>query len=72
MKGPDVCTWHIADVPLTLSNVCFEWENGHDAIAPLCQLLTQNGPARLEPQARFPNRPIKNWPNGLLPSSADH
>ena len=29
-----VHTWHIADVPPALSNVCFEWENGHDAIAP--------------------------------------
>jgi hypothetical protein len=39
--------WHIADVPLALSNVCFEWENGHDAIVPLCQLLTQSGHAEI-------------------------
>ena len=38
-----VHTWHLTDVPLALSNVCFEWENGHDAIAPLCQLLTHSG-----------------------------
>jgi len=26
----NVCFWHIADVPLTLTNVCFEGKNGHD------------------------------------------
>jgi len=28
--------WHIADVPLALTNVCFEGKNGHDAgVTPL-------------------------------------
>ena len=27
----NVCLWHIADVPLALTNVCFEGKNGHDA-----------------------------------------
>jgi hypothetical protein len=26
-----VCSWHLADVPLALTNVCFEGKNGHDA-----------------------------------------
>jgi hypothetical protein len=29
--GPSVHTWHLADMPLALTNVCFEGKNGHDA-----------------------------------------
>jgi hypothetical protein len=39
----DVRFWHIADVPLALTNVCFEGKNGHDADRPLCPLMTQAG-----------------------------
>jgi hypothetical protein len=39
----NVCYWHLADVPLALTNVCFEGKNGHDAHAPLCRLMTQSG-----------------------------
>ena len=27
----DVRFWHLADVPIALTNVCFEAKNGHDA-----------------------------------------
>ena len=29
--GGHVRLWHLADVPLALTNVCFEGKNGHDA-----------------------------------------
>ena len=32
--------WHIADVPLVLTNVCFEGKNGHDAVATPFPLMT--------------------------------
>ena len=35
--------WHIADVPLALTNVCFEGNNGHDADVARCLLLTLSG-----------------------------
>ena len=38
-----VHTWHIADVPLALTNVCFEGNNGHDADVTRCPLMTQSG-----------------------------
>ncbi len=28
---PYVCYWHIEDVPLALTHVCFEGKNGHAA-----------------------------------------
>jgi hypothetical protein len=34
---------HIADVPLALTNVRFEGNNGHDADVLLCWLMTQSG-----------------------------
>src|SRR6476660_6825999 len=34
--------WHIADVPLTLTNVCFEGKNGHDAGMTPFPLMTQS------------------------------
>ena len=42
-----VRSWHLADAPLTLTNGCFEWKNGHDANVTRCLLLTQSGPRRL-------------------------
>jgi len=39
--GIDVCSWYIADVPLVLTNVCFEGTSGHDAGLTSFQLLTQ-------------------------------
>jgi hypothetical protein len=30
----NVRLWHKADVPLALTNVCFEGKNGHDAGVP--------------------------------------
>jgi len=44
----NVCYWHIADVPLALTNVCFDGKNGHDANGPLCLLMTQSGHSPLE------------------------
>jgi hypothetical protein len=41
--GHDVCLWHIADVPLALTNVCFEGKNGHDAGVTPFPLMTQSG-----------------------------
>ena len=35
--------WHIADVPLALTNVCFEGKNGHNANGPSCLLMTLSG-----------------------------
>ena len=35
--------WHIADVPLALTNVCFEGNNGHDADVRRCLLMTLSG-----------------------------
>ena len=35
--------WHIADMPLALTNVRFERNNGHDADVTRCLLLTQSG-----------------------------
>src|SRR6478752_3022659 len=35
-----------ADVPLALTNVCFEGKNGHDANGPSCLLMTQSGHVR--------------------------
>jgi hypothetical protein len=37
------CFWHIADVPLALTNVCFEGKNGHDAVVTPFPLMTQSG-----------------------------
>src|ERR1700675_3863432 len=38
-----VHTWHIADMPLALTNVCFEGKSGHDVGVTLCPLMTQSG-----------------------------
>ena len=38
-----VHTWHLADMPLALTNVRFEGNNGHDADATRCLLMTQSG-----------------------------
>ena len=40
---PNARCWHIADVPLARTNVCFERKNGHAANGPLCLLMTQSG-----------------------------
>jgi hypothetical protein len=32
--------WHTADVPLALTNVRFEWNNGHDADVTQCPPVT--------------------------------
>jgi len=37
----------IADVPLTLMNVCFEGKNGHDAAVTPFPLMTQAASVRL-------------------------
>ena len=37
----NVSYWHLADLPLALTNVCFEGENGHDADVTRCLLMTQ-------------------------------
>src|SRR4029077_11697638 len=39
----NVRLWHIADVRLALMNVRFEGNNGHDADATRCLLLTHSG-----------------------------
>jgi len=39
----DVRFWHIPDVQLALTNVCFGGESGHDADAGQCPLMTQSG-----------------------------
>ncbi len=41
----DVRFWHLADVPLALSNVCFEGKNGHDAGVTPFPLMTLSGHA---------------------------
>ncbi len=41
--GPSVHTWHIADVSLALTNVCFEGKIGHGADLSVCPLMTQSG-----------------------------
>ena len=43
MLSGKVRLWHIADVPLGLTNVCFEGKNGHDAGVTPFPLLTQSG-----------------------------
>jgi hypothetical protein len=43
MGGPSVHTWHIADVPLALTNVCFEGKIGHGADLSVCPLMTHSG-----------------------------
>ena len=43
----DVRFWHIADVPLALTNVCFEEKNGHDAGVTPFPLMTQSGHAEI-------------------------
>jgi hypothetical protein len=35
--------WHIADVPLALTNVCLWGKRGHRADIPPCRLMTQSG-----------------------------
>jgi hypothetical protein len=35
--------WHVANVPVAPTNVCFEGKNGHDAVVTRCLLLTQSG-----------------------------
>ena len=42
-RRPDFRFWHIADVPLGLTNVCFEGNNGHDADVTRCLLSTRSG-----------------------------
>ena len=37
--------WHFADVPLALTNVCFEGKNGHDAGVISFPLMTQSEPS---------------------------
>ena len=37
----DVRLWHKADVPLALTNVCFEGYNGHEADMTRCPLMTK-------------------------------
>jgi hypothetical protein len=44
---PDVRLWHLADVPLVLTNVCFEGKNGHDAGVTPFPLMTQSGHRRV-------------------------
>ena len=39
----DVRYWHIADVQTALMNVRLEGNNGHDADAARCPLMTQSG-----------------------------
>ncbi len=39
----NVCFWHKADVPLALTNVCFEGKNGHYAGVRPFPLMTQSG-----------------------------
>src|SRR6476660_135563 len=39
----NVRLWHIADVPLALSNVCVEGKNGHDAGVTPFPLMTHSG-----------------------------
>jgi hypothetical protein len=39
----NVRLWHIADVPLALTNVSFEGKNGHNAGVTPFPLMTQNG-----------------------------
>ena len=50
-KPGAVHTWHKADVPLVLTNVCFEGKNGHGAVATSFPLMTQ----------RWGNRPAYLW-----------
>jgi len=45
----NVCCWHITDVPLVLTNVCFEGKNGHDAGVTLFQLMGASTHASLPP-----------------------
>jgi hypothetical protein len=35
--------WHIADVPLVLTNVCFKGKNGHDAGVTPFPLMAHSG-----------------------------
>jgi hypothetical protein len=55
LRAPEACPnsprlnrnvrlWHKADVPLALTNVCFEGKNGHDAGVTPFPLMTQSGP----------------------------
>src|SRR4029077_10230736 len=38
----NVCFWHLADIPPSLTNVRFWGQSGHDANRPLCRLMTQS------------------------------
>jgi hypothetical protein len=38
-----VHTWHLADVPPTLGDVCFWGESGHSEVWQQCLLMTQSG-----------------------------
>jgi hypothetical protein len=38
-----VCNWHEADVPLALTNVPFEGNNGHDPDVTRCPFMTLSG-----------------------------
>ena len=38
----EVCLWHKADVPVGLTNVCFEWKNRHDAGVTAFPLMTES------------------------------
>jgi hypothetical protein len=40
---PPIAAWHKADVQTALMNVRFEGNNGHDADATRCLLMTQSG-----------------------------
>ena len=53
----NVCSWHIADVPLVLTNVCFEGKNGHDAVVTRCLLMTHSG-HRCLTEPRSPRLPF--------------
>ena len=62
---PDVCFWHISDVPLALTNVCFEGNNGHDAGVTPFPLMTHSQTKLLQvisERGRPSGRPLKRKP----------
>ena len=48
VASPVVRKWHEPDVPLVLTNVCFEGKNGHDADVTPFPLMTPSGHSRHE------------------------
>jgi hypothetical protein len=50
LLSPDVRYWHIADVPLVPTNVCFKGNSGRDAGVTPFLLMTQSGHPRFEPR----------------------